>query len=168
MHVHRVGDQQRSTHASDSLLVLTTRYLSQSQRTFLSYMPESREAEAHRKMVMNIYEHLKASGTDFHLLGIWADGTEKEQARAPIGSRLRDGHVYKLDPNSKILRGSRKSQTRVFPPMYAPKPRSSVLPPSIEELELKEIHSGARSMTMDFGNAFLQVRTYFYCTRSTC
>ena len=125
-------------------------------------MPETREAESHQKMLTEVFEPLKSSGTDFHLKGIWADGTEKEQARAPAGSRLREGHVYKLDPDSKILRGSRKNQTRVFPPMYAPKPRSKVPPPSIEELELKELHPGARSVTLEFGNAYLQVSS---CSR---
>jgi hypothetical protein len=41
--------------------------------------------------------------------------------------------------------------------MYGPKPRSSVPPPLIEEVELKKIHPGARSITLDFGKAFLQV-----------
>jgi len=65
-------------HVSDSLVILTTRYLLRSRRIFLPYMPESHEAEAHRKMAVKIYNHLKALGIDFHLLGIWADGTEKE------------------------------------------------------------------------------------------
>jgi hypothetical protein len=107
-------------------------------------MPESQEAAAHLKLMMAIYNKLKVSSTDFHLLGIWADRTEKEQAWAPSGSQLREGHVYGLPPDSKILRGSWKNQMWVFPAMYGPKPRSSVPPPLIEELELKKIHPGAR------------------------
>lgn len=83
-------------------------------------MPESRESNAHLQMLKNILGNLQASRTDFHLCGIWVDGTEKEQNRAPVGSWLRDGHVYKLQPDSKIVWGLRKHQTRVFPPMYTP------------------------------------------------
>lgn len=128
-------------------------------------MPESRESEAHLQLAQRIFQNLKNSGEDFHLLDIWADGTDKEQSRAPLGSHLRNGHVYKLKPESTIKRGSRKKQTAVFPPMFAPKKTrkssryaTAAAVPSIEELELREIHSGSRSISLDFGKAFLQVR----------
>lgn len=116
-------------------------------------MPETHEAEAHRKLVDYLFNKLSVDGADFHLLGIWADGMEKEQGRAPAESRLRAGHVYKLTPDSKIKRSSRKNQTPMFPPMYGSKPRAKIPPPSIEGLKLKGIHPGARSITLDFGEA---------------
>lgn len=127
-------------------------------------MPESLESEAHSQLAQRMFHNLKNSGEDFHLLDIWADGTDKEQSRAPTGSRLRNGHIYKLEPDSKIKRGSRKKQTAVFPPMLAPKKtrKSRVTAsPSVETLELRAIHSGSRSISLDFGKACLQVRNTY-------
>jgi len=56
----------------------------------------------------------------------------------------------------KIVRLVEKPD-RSFPFHVWTKAKIKCTTPSIEELKLKEIYPGARSITMDFGNAFLQV-----------
>lgn len=126
-------------------------------------MPESREKEAHAKMMKKVFDRLKSEGYDFRLLGIWVDGTEKEQKAARAGTRLKQGQVYKIESSSKIKRGSRSNQSLVFPYMYAPKPkrgRQRAAPPPplpLDDLVLEDMESGPRSIILKFTNALCQV-----------
>lgn len=50
-------------------------------------------------------------------MAIWADPTGKEQGKARVGTPIRNGHVYRLEPTSTIKCGSQHSQTQVYPAM---------------------------------------------------
>lgn len=119
-------------------------------------MPEDREKHAHAIVMKKLFDKLVSDGCDFRLLGIWVDGTNKEQEKARRGTRLHEGHVFKIDPTCKFVRGSRKAQTLVFPAMYAPATGRGASkappPPPLSELVLTDMSEGSRSVCLEFGN----------------
>jgi hypothetical protein len=114
-------------------------------------MPELRECLAHFIFIVWVWEHLKEHG-NWRLLAIWADATSTDKNPKPANLDC----VHMLDANNKWKRGTKSSQTYLWPAMWG-KTSSNPHPPPITTLELKGIRKTNRSLILDFGNLWFQV-----------
>ena len=118
-------------------------------------MPEGPESEAMGQQTQKFHEEHQSEDTR-RVRALHADGTQTEVARAKKGTHLSKGHVSKLDATCTWKRGNVKSQTGLWPPMWR-KLRSQQSPPSIEELQLKNIQYTSRTLILDLGSLKFQV-----------
>lgn len=83
---------------------------------------------------------------------IFVDATNAEQSKHPKSSLARAGQVYELTPSSKIQRGQRGAQSKVFPPKYATSvsndtPKTAI---AVHELTLMQVESNPRNVFLRF------------------
>ncbi|KAJ7156231.1 hypothetical protein C8R46DRAFT_1294815 [Mycena filopes] len=90
---------------------------------------------------------------------ILADPTQAEAAAEPTGTRASAGHVYTLSSSSTICRGSAKSQTPVYPPLYSTKPTESSVPILDHGLVLVDAETHPRNVLLKFQDN--KERTYW-------
>src|ERR1700728_3422350 len=113
-------------------------------------MPEFRECLAHYIFIIWLWNNHKS---EYILLGLWADLTDSEVKRSGLA---KNGLVQKLRPTSTIKRGSKGSQTCIYPPTLQ-KTKKIQNPAPLSMLELKEISHNPRAIFLDFGSLRLKV-----------
>lgn len=150
-------------------------------------MPEYREVLACTFNITRWFRSLRTSGADtLRLQSIWVDSTKPEIAAAPKGTRSSEGHVFKLTPTDRCPGGSRGSQQQVYPPApwsarsspnvkVAPSMDSGTTPNSsstpfepLQTLWLRGVEATPRTVVLDLGRLFLQVRYLFVMQQLRC
>jgi hypothetical protein len=114
-------------------------------------MPESREEDAHQVIFEHNFQDLKLK-TFFKLLALHADATKPEEGIY----EATHGHVVQLQPNCNMVRGTRGSQTHLWPSAFAQTPETPN-PLPLSNLTLQGSHSASRAIILDFGSHFLKV-----------
>jgi hypothetical protein len=116
-------------------------------------MPEIRECIAHFIWILCFFDWCNLHDINLQLLGLWADASEAEAPKlAP------DGLVYRLNSSSTVQRGSRGSQTSLWPLMCRLSPKNPN-PLLIETLVWKGVENAhtCRAVILNFGELYLQV-----------
>ncbi|KAJ7444728.1 hypothetical protein FB451DRAFT_1149189 [Mycena latifolia] len=90
---------------------------------------------------------------------LMADATQAERAFHPLGSLAQRGHVYPLASSSPALRGSSKTQTPLYPPLYSTTPEQPVIPIMQRGLILVDVETHPRNVLLKFKDN--QSRTYW-------
>lgn len=121
-------------------------------------MPESREEDAHHIIFNYNFQDLKQKSS-FKLLALHADAAKPEEGIYDA----RDGHVVQLLPDCDMVRGSRGSQTHLWPSAFSQTPQT-LNPPPFSNLTLQGSHSASRAIILDFGSHFLKVWHNFIFT----
>lgn len=80
-------------------------------------MPEYREIGSTAHQVEEFIN--KTTPAERTLVNIWVDSTLNEATAAPPDSRASQGHVHVLQSSSLQVRGQNKSQTMIYPPLFA-------------------------------------------------
>lgn len=77
------------------------------------------------------------------LIAMWADASKPEEERL----NAKSGHVFKLSPASKIFRGSRGSQTSLWPDLFS-SPKNHLAFQPITNLSLNKVHPANRAVIL--------------------
>lgn len=116
-----------------------------------SRMPEYRESWAHYLLFLWFFNSLRFF-TSFKLLALWANASKAEAGS--VGAQ--DGHVYILEGDRTIMRGTNKAQTPLFPPQLV-MTKDRPHPPSIQSLELQGVATTSRAIVLNLGGLSLKV-----------
>lgn len=124
-------------------------------------MPEGRECHCHHKHFGDCHEELKRQGADFTVLGVWADANTGKNKDANAMTVSPTGNVYRqpLDEPSSVVRGSKDSQTLLFPSQKLILGAQDELPLNLEHLVLKGASNvgKSRALILDFSILFFKV-----------
>ncbi|KAI0059709.1 hypothetical protein BV25DRAFT_1918289 [Artomyces pyxidatus] len=144
-------------------------------------MPEYREVLASFFTVRRwLRSNEVQSGPALTLQAIWADATKAEQEKKNTPARGRKGFVYKLEPDSQIMRGTNGAQQMVYPPTW-PEPKAAETKPPVSEppaseppsseprrplsdLVLNGVYFDPRTLILDFKLLWLQVQLHTHVT----
>ncbi|KAJ8075923.1 hypothetical protein PM082_021555 [Marasmius tenuissimus] len=82
-------------------------------------MPETREERGH---VLTTQHSIKLvqeinGGAPLRVVDLWADYTNKEAAKEGVNTSARRGYVDRIGPGSKLERGPKSNQKRLYPPI---------------------------------------------------
>ncbi|KAI0372362.1 hypothetical protein BV20DRAFT_963932 [Pilatotrama ljubarskyi] len=124
-------------------------------------MPEYSEVLASVLTVLRWLQAIRTahSDADLPILYLWTDATKKESDKAkPRTSRAAQGLVYRMDSSacSKLMRGSSGSQQYLWPRV------DGVPLDSIEGFTFKGIEATPRTIVLDLGVIYLQLRLHIH------
>ena len=119
-------------------------------------MPEYTEVLGSYYTIRRWFDAVKGE-SDLQLKGIWTDATKPEIAKAKKedpGSREAAGHLYKLRPTSKVVRGSQHAQKPIWPHVNCQPVEM------LDGFELEDVRRTPRTCILDFRRLGFQVCFY--------
>ncbi|KAJ8093528.1 hypothetical protein PM082_020386 [Marasmius tenuissimus] len=130
-------------------------------------MPETRKERGH---VLTTQHSIKLvqeinGGAPLCVVDLWADYTNKEAAKEGVNTPARRGYVDRIGPGSKLERGPKSNQKRLYPPILRQqylksrkKLTSTELLKGLQVQGPQSISGTDRSMVVDLGGVILQVQ----------
>lgn len=117
-------------------------------------MPEHGETVASEYTGKRWLEKVKDDPLLLH--AIWVDATDKEIITMKSNPRVQQGLTFQLQPGVRCKHGANHAQQSVYPPL------SDNGIPSLQSLSLRGITSAPRTIILDFGKLWLQVRCFIF------